>query len=217
MLNIPIYQQVILMLIPLVFAITIHEAAHGWVASKLGDQTARLMGRLTLNPIKHIDLIGTIILPIVMKLFGNFLFGWAKPVPVDFRNLRNPRRDMAWVAIAGPGSNLIMAILWAFIYKLLSLTGNNSEGLILALMYMCIYGIQINAILLVLNLIPIPPLDGSRVMSALLPPRVAYKYNKLEPYGIIIIIVLLVLGPLSYVMMPFYTGFIALLSHIFSI
>lgn len=210
-------QTIIIYAIPILFAITVHEVAHGWIASKFGDQTAKLLGRLTLNPIKHIDPIGTILVPAILVAVGGFIFGWAKPVPVDFRNLRKPKQDMAWVALAGPGSNLIMAFIWAGLIKIILLSGDATSGPVLALKEMCKVGIQINAFLMILNLIPIPPLDGSRVMTALLPPRLAYRYSKLEQVGLIIVLVLLITGLLTKILMPFYYAFISLIVHIFSI
>lgn len=195
-------QKIIIYSIPVIFAITVHEVAHGWVASKLGDQTARLMGRLTLNPFKHIDPVGTIIVPIVMLMFTPFLLGWAKPVPVDWRNLRRPRRDMAWVAIAGPAANLLMLLFWILFAKMILLTGPDNSDSAMPFIAMALAGIFINIILMVLNLIPVPPLDGSRIVSSLLPPRAAIIYNRLEPYGLIIVLVLLVTGVLGDLFMP---------------
>ena len=149
------------------------------------------MGRLTLNPVKHIDPVGTILVPMIMLLTTPFLFGWAKPVPVDWRNLRRPRQDMAWVALAGPGANLLMLILWALAAKLVLIAGMDNTTFGVLIMAMALVGILINAILMFFNLVPIPPLDGSRVMAALLPPKAAHNYSKLEPYGLIIVIVLL--------------------------
>jgi len=214
---IPLIQQVLIYAIPILFAITVHEVAHGWVASKFGDQTAKLMGRLTLNPIKHIDPIGTILIPIILLSLGGFIFGWAKPVPVDWRNLRNPKRDMAWVAAAGPGANLIMVCIWAVLAKIIFLSGGQSQGPLLALAEMCNAGIMINAFLMILNLFPVPPLDGSRVMSALLPPAMAYKYNQLERYGLVIILVLLVTGVLWKILAPIIFGFLKLVALVFGI
>ena len=212
------------MIIPLLLAITIHEAAHGWIASKLGDRTAQQIGRVTLNPIKHIDPIGTIIVPLVMFLLSGFVFGWAKPVPVNWRNLRNPRRDMAFVAIAGPLANLLMAISWAIIAKItisIALTIQpTSTASIDILKYIIIaseYGILINLILLVFKLIPIPPLDGSRVISSLLPKKLAYNYNKIEPYGMWIIIGLLFVGALSSIILPLTFSLSKLLHYIFGL
>lgn len=196
-----------IMILPLIFAITLHEAAHAIVASKLGDQTARALGRVTLNPLKHIDPVGTVLLPIFMMILTRFtfMFGWAKPVPVDYRNLRKPRRDMALVAIAGPCSNLIMALGWAAIAKgawtLQEYVPFFSTNLSPFFLQAGLYGILINSVLMILNLIPIPPLDGSRVMSALLPPATAHEFNKLEPYGIWIILALLFFFG-SYFLLP---------------
>lgn len=213
----PVVQQIIIYAIPILFAITVHEVAHGWIASKLGDQTARMLGRLTLNPIKHIDPVGTVIVPAILVTLGGFIFGWAKPVPVDWRNLHRPKRDMAWVAIAGPGANLVMIVIWALLAKIIQLAGGVSEGPVLALLYMSTIGVQINALLMILNLFPIPPLDGSRVMSSFLPPAMAYRYNKLEPFGLIIIVVLLATGILGRILIPLVFGFIDLVYLIFGL
>lgn len=185
-----IIQLICIAAIPLIFAVTLHEAAHGWIASKLGDQTASIQGRVTLNPAKHIDPFGTIILPLMMLAIGGFIFGWAKPVPIAYQNLRNPRRDMALVAMAGPGANLLMALMWAGIAKLSHLIFLHTDAQ--AMMHSTAlfihltsrFGIMINCVLLVINLIPIPPLDGSRVITSFLSPRLAQKYNRLESYGL---------------------------------
>ena len=198
-----ILQTIAVMALPLIFAITLHEAAHGWIAAKLGDKTALMMGRVTLNPAKHIDLFGTIILPVVMMIFSGFLFGWAKPVPVTWGNLRHPRRDMALVALAGPGANLVMAIIWGSIAKVCAelLIAGDASGItqmIATYFYLAgKYGILINCILLILNLIPIPPLDGSRVISSILTGRARYYYDRIEPYGIWILLGLLFIGLLG--------------------
>src|SRR3989338_5253244 len=169
--------------IQLIFAITLHEAAHGWIASKLGDQTASIQGRVSLNPIRHIDLFGTIILPLMMLTLGGFIFGWAKPVPIAYQNLRNPRRDMALVALAGPCANLLMAIFWAITAKLSHLifihphTQEMLRSIALFIHLTSRFGIMINCVLLMINLIPIPPLDGSRVISSILSPHLARKYE----------------------------------------
>lgn len=203
MIELSLIQKIVIWALPLIFAITLHEVAHGWVASLFGDQTARLSGRLTLNPIKHIDLVGTIILPLLMLLFSNFIFGWAKPVPVDARNMRNPRWDMLAVALAGPLSNLLMAVAWGGMAKLGMITVASGYGFVgLPLTYMGEAGIMINIVLGVLNLIPLPPLDGGRVMTSLLPPRLAYQYSQIEPYGFLILVLLLVSGALSSIMLP---------------
>lgn len=201
-----IVQKIAVFAIPVIFAITVHEVAHGYVASRLGDQTARLAGRLTLNPIKHIDLIGTVVLPLILLAVGSIIFGWAKPVPVEWRNLRRPKQDMAWVAVAGPGANLVMMLLWAGIGKLSVGMGQTFGGFAEPLLYMSVAGITINIVLMVLNLLPIPPLDGSRVVSSFLPPRLEEKYNRLEAYGLIILLALLLTGVLGWFLWPIISG-----------
>src|SRR5476649_2042076 len=189
-------QKIILWVIPLIFAITVHETAHGWVASKCGDPTAKMLGRLTLNPIKHIDPVGTIIVPSILFFLGGFLFGWAKPVPITWRNLKKPRRDMALVAAAGPMANLAMAFFWVAIVKL----GMGFHSAPFA--YMGQIGISINLVLMLLNLIPIPPLDGSRIVASLLSPKLAYRFNQLEVYGFLILVLLLASGLLARLLGP---------------
>ncbi|TAN66477.1 MAG: site-2 protease family protein [Methylobacter sp.] len=201
-------QRIVVWILPVVFAITVHEVAHGWVAKKYGDNTASLLGRLTLNPIKHIDLFGTLILPGLLLLSGTgFIFGWAKPVPVDPRNFKNPRRDMAIVALAGPVSNLAMAVGWALIARLGVMIGASTEAVSLPLIYSGIAGISINLVLAMLNLLPIPPLDGSRILTGMLPSYWASQYNRLERYGFIILLVLLYTKILSLILA--YPMFIA--------
>ncbi|MEC4748027.1 site-2 protease family protein [Methylomicrobium sp. Wu6] len=183
-------QRIVVWILPVVFAITVHEVAHGWVAKKCGDNTAFQQGRLTLNPLKHIDWFGTVILPGLLLMTGTgFIFGWAKPVPVDARNFKNPRKDMAWVALAGPVSNLLMAVGWALLVRIGVLIG--VEAISLPLIYTGVAGISINLVLALINLLPIPPLDGSRVVTGLLPNYWAWQYNRLERYGFIILLVLL--------------------------
>ena len=193
----PDFQTLLIYIIPLLFAITLHEAAHGWVASKLGDHTARMMGRVTLDPTKHIDPIGTIAIPLVLLLSSSgFIFGWAKPVPINFNALRNGKNGMIWVALAGPGANIFMAICWLFV-MIIGINMNMN-----VLIEMGRIGILVNCVLAVFNLLPIPPLDGSRVISALLPNRLAYQYNQLEQYGLYILLGLMFLGGFNYLVRP---------------
>ena len=187
--------------LPVLFAITLHEVAHGWVASKLGDSTAKMLGRLSLNPIKHIDPIGTIVVPLVMVLVSGFAFGWAKPVPVNMNNLNNPRKDMAIVAMAGPLANVAMAIFWVIFLKLVTLLVSD-HNIAKGLMAMGQAGIIINLFLFIFNLFPIPPLDGSKVLSGFLPRSATLIMDKIEPYGFFIIIGLLYFGILGAVMNP---------------
>ncbi|MBK1644934.1 site-2 protease family protein [Thiocapsa imhoffii] len=196
------FQLLAVLIIPVLFAITVHEAAHGWVASRLGDQTALMLGRVTFNPIKHVDLVGTLIVPLATFFLVGFLFGWAKPVPVDWRRLRHPRRDMALVAIAGPGANLLMALFWGVMVKLGVLLLPVSQWIALPMIYMGAAGILINVFLMVLNLLPLLPLDGGRVVNAVLPPRVALQYSRLEPFGLIILLLLLISGLLGAILIP---------------
>ena len=188
--DLSLIQRIVVWILPVIFAITVHEVAHGWVAKKFGDNTASSLGRLTINPIKHIDLVGTLILPGLLLLSGTgFIFGWAKPVPVDARNFKNPRKDMAVVALAGPISNLLMALGWALLARLGVMIGE--DYISLPLIYTGIAGIAINMVLALINLLPIPPLDGSRVLTGILPSYWAWKYNQLERYGFIILLILL--------------------------
>jgi Zn-dependent protease len=204
-----IIQKIAIWALPLIFAITVHEVAHGWVASKFGDQTARLSGRLTLNPIKHIDPVGTVFIPLLLLFLRSpVLFGWAKPVPVDARNLRNPRPQMVLVSLAGPMANFMMALIWAAIAKCgFFMPPWFSKPVIL----MGIAGIEINVMLGVLNCLPIPPLDGGRAISCLLPPRMAWHFDHLERYGFLILIILMLTNILNFILIPpiaFLTNFI---------
>ncbi|KPJ67328.1 MAG: peptidase [Coxiella sp. DG_40] len=208
-------QKVAIWILPVLFAITVHEVAHGWVASKLGDKTALIMGRLTLNPLKHIDPIGTILVPGILLLLGGIVFGWAKPVPVTYENLNHPKRDMAIVAAAGPIANLLMAIIWAFIAKLGTILVQNDFSWAFAIIYMGQAGILINLVLMILNLIPIPPLDGSRVVSGFLSARAAFKYNRLEPYGFFILLILLATGVLGSIISPILALLFRVIAMIF--
>jgi Zn-dependent protease len=197
MTELTLLQKIIVWGIPVLFAITVHEVAHGWVASLCGDSTAKMMGRLTLNPIRHIDLLGTIIVPALLVYFGGFIFGWAKPVPVQWQNLRNPRRDMALVAIAGPFTNLGMMMIWFLFFKLGLYLNAQSMGSGILLAIMGKIGIYINLVLMVLNLLPIPPLDGSRVLVSFFPRIFQTLFARIEPFGFIILLALLATGVLN--------------------
>lgn len=194
-------QNIAIYALPVIFAITLHEAAHGYVAKHFGDLTAYAQGRVSLNPIRHIDPVGTILLPLLTLLLGGILFGWAKPVPVNFSALRHPKQDMLWVALAGPGANLFMALLWAFVIKLgISLP---ESDLARPMILMGEAGIKINVILMVLNLLPLPPLDGGRIAVSLLPHSMAHGFSKIEPYGFMILLLLLITGVLGAIIGPF--------------
>jgi Zn-dependent protease len=196
--------------LPVIFAITLHEAAHGYAARHFGDPTAWQMGRISLNPLRHIDPVGTILVPALILLVssGGFLFGWAKPVPVNFSQLRNPKRNMLWVAAAGPGANLAMALAWAVLLKFA--LGAPDFSFAEAMVEMAKVGIAINGVLMLLNLLPIPPLDGGRIAISLLPPALAWRFAQLERYGLFILLGLLFLGVLDKVMGPLLRVF-----HIF--
>jgi Zn-dependent protease len=191
--------------IPVLLAITIHEAAHAWIANRLGDDTAKRLGRLSFNPLHHIDLIGTILVPVVVAVLSHFqfIFGWAKPVPINYRRLKTPRRDEALVAAAGPVVNGLMAVIWLLICKGILLIGWQNTSIGAYLFLLAQVGILINLIVAFINLIPIPPLDGSRIMASLMPPQVAAVYMKIEPYGFVILFVLLVANVLSNLIEPF--------------
>jgi Zn-dependent protease len=201
-----VVQVIAMYAIPVVLAITLHEAAHGYVAMRFGDMTAYAAGRVSLNPIRHIDPVGTIAFPLALlalaKLFGSggILFGWAKPVPVNFANLRHPKRDMLWVAAAGPLSNLAMALIWAAALKLGLVMHGSYFALPLTLMGAA--GVFINVIFMVLNLLPLPPLDGGRILVSLLPVRMALAVSRVEPYGFVILVVLLVTNVLGFLLWP---------------
>lgn len=218
-------KTIIIAAIPIILAITLHEAAHGYVARRLGDPTAWLAGRMTLNPLKHIDLVGTILLPIATLAASSFtmgqamLFGWAKPVPVNFRNLRNPKKDMLWVALAGPAVNLAMAIGWVTLIKILTLLYpfGISEDFALLFARMCFLGIRINLVLMVFNLLPIPPLDGGRIAVSLLPHQQAIMLSRLERFGFFIVLALLFSGLLGSVLWPIVDFIYTLIIHLFQI
>lgn len=205
--------------LPVIFAITLHEAAHGWMAQRLGDPTAAQLGRISINPVRHVDPVGTLLVPgLTLALGGAMgafaLFGWAKPVPVDARYFRRPARDMAWVAAAGPGMNLIMAFAWALLAKLALMAVGmggpeaNVSGQMLTplgadyILRVAVAGIVVNVALMVLNLLPLPPLDGSRVITALLPPSIGWRYAQLERYGLWILLILLFSGALGAIVRP---------------
>lgn len=193
-----IVQKIVVWALPVIFAITVHEVAHGWMAKRYGDNTAFSQGRLSFNPIHHIDLVGTVILPIVCLVIGGIIFGWAKPVPVNGRNFKNPRQDMAMVALAGPVANLLMALGWAVIARIGVMI--NIESITLPAVYMGMAGISINLVLALLNLIPLPPLDGSRIITAFLSHKMAYQYNQLEPYGFYVLLALMYFGVLGMIL-----------------
>lgn len=205
-------QKIVIYAPPIIFAITVHEAAHGYAARHFGDMTAYKAGRITLNPLKHIDLFGTILLPALTILLGGILFGWAKPVPVDFSRLRNPKKDMLWVAAAGPASNFLMAIFWVFLIKL---SMGAPEAISFPLVAMGKAGISINIVLMVLNLLPLPPLDGGRIAVSLLPMPYALKFAQIERYGFIILIALMFSGVLNKILDPFINAVYALIISLF--
>ena len=216
MLELTLIQKIAVFALPVIFAITLHEAAHGYVARYFGDMTAAASGRITANPIKHIDPVGTILVPLLIllasKLLGGgmILFGWAKPVPVNFGNLRRPKQDMLWVAAAGPGVNFVMAVFWALVIQLGHALGSGFASA--PLMLMGAAGVFINVILMALNLIPLPPLDGGRIAVSLLPVRQAIQYSRIEPYGLFILLGLLFTGILGFVLWPLISIFIGLIA-----
>ena len=203
--------------LPVIFAITLHEAAHGYVARQFGDSTAWQLGRVSLNPLRHIDLMGTIIVPALLLAVsgGGLLFGWAKPVPVNFGRLRNPKKDMLWVAAAGPAANLFMALCWAGLLKIAEVMPANAYTEPLARMSGA--GININAALMLLNLLPIPPLDGGRIAVSLLPHRLAWKFAQIERYGFLILLALLFTHILDIILLPLMSGFILMLKLLFKL
>lgn len=208
-------QKFSIWVIPVLFAITVHEVAHGWVARRFGDSTAFILGRLSLNPFKHIDPVGTVLIPAVMLFLpGGFIFGWAKPVPVDYRNLKHPKRDMVYVAAAGPFANLLMVILWALIVRLGTLLIPAGVWYAMPLVYMGCAGIFINSLLMIVNMIPLPPLDGGRVLTGLLPGTMAWKFSQIEPYGMWILIALLLTGALGTILSPILSIFLSIIAPI---
>lgn len=205
-------QTIAVYALPVLFAITLHEAAHAYAARYLGDSTAYMQGRMSLNPVRHIDPFGTIIIPILLYVgtSGNFLFGYAKPVPVDYGNLRKPKRDMAWVALAGPAANFFMAFLWLVFAIFLTVTGVGEEFF----MRMAQAGVLTNLVMFAFNLFPIPPLDGGRVLTSLLPNRYAYRFAQIEPYGFFIVMALVLFKVLYFWMVPVMTATHSLLQLI---
>ena len=192
-------QKIIIWAPPVLFAITLHEVAHGWVANRLGDPTARMLGRLTVNPLKHIDPLGTVIVPALLFFTTGFVFGWAKPVPVSPRNFKNPRKGMAIVALAGPVANLCMGIAWAALAWVVALFNQPSLA---PLFYMGIAGVSVNVVLMILNLLPVPPLDGGRVLAGVLSSSAARLMDRIEPYGLFIIAALMLTHLLDYLLGP---------------
>jgi len=214
-------QTIAIYAVPVIFAITLHEAAHGYVAKHFGDLTAYAQGRISLNPLRHIDMTGTIIVPLALlllsKLFGGggILFGWAKPVPVNFSGLRHPKRDMLWVAAAGPGANFLMALFWALVLKFAASIPENAYALPMGLMGKA--GIQINVVLMVLNLLPVPPLDGGRIAVSLLPHALSYRFSRIEPYGMVILLLLLFSGMLGIILWPLVNTVMQLISSVLNL
>lgn len=199
-------QTIAVYAIPVLLAITLHEAAHGYVARMFGDHTAEFAGRITLNPLRHIDPIGTVVVPLAILLMSSlaggsgFLFGWAKPVPVNIGNLRNPKRDMIWVAAAGPAANILMAIGWVLGFRLLGAVGVEERFFA----EMAVAGVFMNIGLMALNLLPVPPLDGGRILTGLLPHRLAWRFAQIEPYGLFIVLALMATQTLGFFLQPFY-------------
>lgn len=210
-----VIQTLAISALPIIFAITLHEAAHGYAARHFGDPTAWQLGRISINPLRHIDPVGTILVPALILLVsaGGLLFGWAKPVPVNFGKLKRPKQDMLWVAAAGPGANLVMALGWALVLKLA--IGMPDFVYSDAMKEMARVGISINGVLMLLNLLPIPPLDGGRIAVSLLPPRLAWKFAQIERYGMFILLGLLFLGVLNVVLYPLLRVFNSFIRIIF--
>ncbi|MEO7726167.1 MAG: site-2 protease family protein [Burkholderiales bacterium] len=209
-------QKIAVFALPVLFAITLHEAAHGYVAKHFGDMTAYAAGRVSLNPLRHIDLVGTIIVPLISLLLTSFMFGWAKPVPVNFGNLHHPKRDMLWVAAAGPLSNLFMALVWALLLSIgARLAPDNPAAAWMVLVGAA--GVFVNVIFFVLNLFPLPPLDGGRIAVSLLPHNLAWKFAKIERFGFMILLVLLFTGVLGKLLSPLITLSLSGIAAIFGI
>lgn len=210
-------QVIAILVVPVLFAITVHEVAHGWVALQFGDRTAQMLGRLTLNPLKHIDPLGTVLVPGFLLISTGYMFGWAKPVPVNERNMRNAKTNMAWVALAGPMANLIMAIMWMVLIKLGLSFYQNGISFGEPLVYMSAGGVIFNLVLMALNLLPIPPLDGGRILVSILPGPLAWQVSRLEPYGFFILLGLILSGVLGAVLSLILGPFIEVFSAIFDV
>ena len=205
--------------LPVILAITLHEAAHGYVARHFGDPTAWQAGRISLNPLRHVDPVGTILVPALLLLVsqGGVLFGWAKPVPVDFGRLRRPKQDMLWVAAAGPAANLLMALAWAGMIKGVALLATPESTTAALWVQMGVAGVGINVVLMLLNLLPIPPLDGGRIMVSLLPHRLAWQFSRIEPYGFVILLALLFTHLLDKILLPLRQLTLRLLAALFNL
>jgi len=214
-----IVQKIAIWAIPVLLAITLHEAAHAWIASRCGDTTAKALGRLSINPVRHISLVGTLLVPLMIGILSHFqfIFGWAKPVPIHWNRLRRPRRDSALVAAAGPIANIIMTLLWAMCFKIATMLHPEQSMTVLFLLLTAQAGIIVNLILAFLNLIPIPPLDGSRIIFSALPPRYAEHYMKLEPFGFFILLALMLSGGLSALLSPALSWSLDLIQRWFNV
>jgi len=215
--NLSTAQIILIAIIPVLFAIVLHEVAHGWAAYKLGDRTAYMLGRLSLNPIKHIDPVGTLLVPAILILTVNFAFGWAKPVPIDWRNFKNPKRDTALVAIAGPAANLAMALIWGLIAAITAILPNSLILFSQPMLNMAVIGVFVNVLLMVFNLIPVPPTDGGRIAVSLLPVDAANTLSKVEPFGLIILLLLMLTGVLWQFIMPIIQTISSLIFSLFGL
>jgi len=203
--------------LPIIFAVTVHEAAHGYIAKCFGDNTASMLGRLTLNPLRHIDLVGTIIVPTILLFFGGMVFGWAKPVPINAHNLRKPRRDMMFIAIAGPSANIVMAFIWAAIAKVGTVLLQHQFPGALAISYMGMAGLKMNVVFAVLNSLPLPPLDGGHVLAGLLPKKASLILDYISPFGFFILLFLVAIGLLGIIINPISVAVYSIIAELFGI